>query len=210
MDYADGSSTRYDSPVTDSWEKLSLLDRMVFAVEQVRQRLRRAVSALEAAAIPYAVAGGNAVAAWVATVDPGAVRNTADVDILLRREDLDRAKLALESVGFIYRHTSGIDMFLDGPNGRAREAIHIVPANEKIRPEYHDPAPDVSDAAKPAGINVVKLESLVKMKLTSFRDKDRTHLRDMLDVGLIDSSWVSRFPPDLGARLQQLIDSPEG
>jgi hypothetical protein len=35
------------------------------------------------------VAGGNAVAAWVATVDPSAVRNTQDVDILLRRADLD-------------------------------------------------------------------------------------------------------------------------
>jgi hypothetical protein len=183
---------------------------MVVAVERVRQRLLRAVAALEAAGIPYAVAGGNAVAAWVATVDPGAVRNTADVDILLRREDLEAAKQALGSAGFVYRHTSGIDMFLDGPDGRAREAIHIVPAREKIRPEYHDPAPDVSDAEKPAEITVVKLESLVKMKLTSFRDKDRTHLRDMLEIGLIDQSWVGKFSPELGARLQQLIDSPEG
>jgi Uncharacterised nucleotidyltransferase len=196
--------------VTEPWEKLSLLDRMVLAVELVRQKLNRAVAALEAAGIPYAVAGGNAVAAWVATIDPGAVRNTADVDIRLRREDLQRARHALESAGFVYRHTSGIDMFLDGPNGRAREAIHIVPAREKIRPEYDEPSPDVSDAATPTDISVVKLESLVKMKLTSFRRKDQVHLQDMLEVGLIDPSWVSRFSPELGARLQQLIDSPEG
>ena len=182
---------------------------MVLAVELVRQRLNRAVAALDAAGIPYAVAGGNAVAAWVATIDPGAVRNTADVDILLRREDLDRATRALESAGFVYRHASGIDMFLDGPNGRARRRFTLS-RREKIRPEYHDPAPDVSDAAKPSDINVVKLESLVKMKLTSFRDKDRTHLRDMLEVGLIDESWVPKFSSELGVRLQQLIDSPEG
>jgi hypothetical protein len=48
------------------------------------------------------------------------------------------------------------------------------------------------------------------MKLTSFRDKDRTHLRDLLDVGLIDASWCSRLPPDLAARLQQLLDDPHG
>jgi hypothetical protein len=39
---------------------------MVRAAEKVRERLRRAAGALEAAAIPYAVIGGNAVAAWVA------------------------------------------------------------------------------------------------------------------------------------------------
>ena len=48
------------------------------------------------------------------------------------------------------------------------------------------------------------------MKLTSFRDKDRTHLRDLLDIGLIDAEWVVRFPGELGARLQSLIDTPDG
>src|SRR5437868_8971223 len=87
-------------------------ERMVTAVEKVRERLRRAASALEQAGIPYAVAGGNAVAAWVSEVDEAAVRNTQDVDILLRRGDLDRAKEALAPAGFVYRHSSGIDMFL--------------------------------------------------------------------------------------------------
>ncbi|CAN5543187.1 hypothetical protein BH09PLA1_BH09PLA1_06800 [soil metagenome] len=183
---------------------------MVQAVERVRQRLLRAAAALETAKIPYAVVGGNAVAAWVATVDPSAVRNTQDVDILLRRTDLEAAKTALQAAGFVYRHVSGIDIFLDGPDARARDAVHIVLAGEKVRTEYSSPAPDVTDAAKPDQFRVVALESLVKMKLTSYRDKDKTHVRDMLEVGLIDASWVSRFPPELGARLQQLIDTPEG
>src|SRR5262245_59119239 len=69
-------------------------ERMVTAVEKVRERLRRAATALESAGIPYAVVGGNAVAVWVGEVDEAAVRNTQDVDILLRRADLDRAKEA--------------------------------------------------------------------------------------------------------------------
>ncbi|HEX3355409.1 MAG TPA: hypothetical protein VHS31_00410 [Tepidisphaeraceae bacterium] len=183
---------------------------MVLAVERVRQRLLRAATALESAGVPYAVAGGNAVAAWVATVDPSAVRNTQDVDILLRRSDLPAATKALESAGFIYRHVSGIDMFLDGADARARDAIHIVLAGEKVRPEYHAPTPDVTEFEKPDQFRVIALQSLVKMKLTSFRDKDKTHLRDMLEIGLLDQSWVGRFQPELGAKLQQLIDSPEG
>ena len=187
----------------------SLLDRMVLAVERVRDRLLRAATALESAGIPYAVAGGNAVAAWVATIDAGAARNTQDVDILLRRSDLPAAARALEAAGFIHRHLAGIDVFLDGPDAKARDALRIVIANEKVRPEYHSPTPDVTEAARPEKFCVIALESLVRMKLTSFRDKDRTHLRDLLELGLIDATWTSRFPAELAARLQQLLDTPE-
>src|ERR1041385_4296466 len=80
--------------------------RMIAAVEKVRDRLLRAVRALEQANIPYAIAGGNAVAAWVSRVDEAAVRNTRDVDILLRRADLEAAKHALQAAGFIHRHSA--------------------------------------------------------------------------------------------------------
>lgn len=126
-----------------------ILERMVRAVERVRERLVRATAALEAAGVPYAVAGGNAVAAWVASVDPAAVRNTQDVDILLRRADLDAAASALEAVGFVRRHVAGMDVFLDGPAAKVRDAVHVVPAGEKIRPEYHAPAPQVDEFEKP-------------------------------------------------------------
>ena len=181
---------------------------MVLAVERVRRRLLRAAQALEVAGVPYAVAGGNAVAAWVATVDAGAVRNTQDVDILLRRADLERAAKALASAGFVRRHAAGIDLFLDGPDAKARDAVHLVMAGEKVRPEYAAPAPDVMESEKPDQFRVVALESLVRMKLTSFRLKDRVHLQDMLEVGLIDDTWVRRFPSELASRLQQLIDTP--
>ena len=89
----------------------TLAEKMVLAVERVRERLLRASRALEAAGIPHAVAGGNAVAAWVATVDAGAVRNTPDVDILLRREDLERAAKALEAAGFVRARPLGMTFF---------------------------------------------------------------------------------------------------
>ncbi len=44
------------------------------------------------------------------------------------------------------------------------------------------PTPDVAEAVTIERHNVLQLAALVQMKLTSFRDKDRVHLRDMLDV----------------------------
>jgi len=187
-----------------SWE------RMIRAVEKVRDRLLRAAAALEASAVPYAVVGGNAVAAWVSRVDEAAVRNTRDVDILLRRTDLDRAREALEKAGFLYRHAKGIDMFLDGEGAKARDAVHIVFANEKVRDSDVAALPDVDDSESGDKFRVVTLEALVRMKLTSYRDKDRTHLRDFIDVGLIDQAWCSRFPGELASRLQTLLDDPNG
>lgn len=200
----------YTSPMPRAWADQTLLERMVSAVQRVRDRLERATAALEAAGVPYAVVGGNAVAAWVATVDPAAVRNTQDVDILFRREDLDAAERALTPAGFLRYNVAGVEMFIDGPTGGPRDAVHVIFANEKVRPEYASAAPDVQEFARPDAFNVVALEAIVRMKLTSFRDKDKTHVRDMLDTGLIDATWPARFPPELAARLQMLIDTPGG
>jgi hypothetical protein len=189
---------------------LELLDRQERAMEKVRQRLLRATAALEAAGIPYAVVGGNAVASWVARVDESLVRNTQDVDVLIRRSDLPAAIAALEPAGFIYRHAASIDMFLDGPGAKARDAVHVVFAGEKVRDEYVAPAPAVEESVATDPYRVLTLEALVRMKLTSFRDKDRTHLRDLIDARLIDATWPARLPPELAPRLQELLDNPNG
>ena len=187
-----------------SWE------RMHNAVEKVRLRLLRAASALTQSSVPYAVAGGNAVAAWVSRVDEAAVRNTQDVDIILRRDDLPAARQALEAAGFVYRHVANIDMFLDGPEAKAREAVHIVFAAEKVRADYPSAAPDVSESEDAESFRLLSLDALVRMKLTSYQDKDRVHLRDLMGVGLVDATWLERVPGALRPRLQELLDNPEG
>jgi len=184
------------------------LDRMVRAVEKVRQRLLRATAALQRSGVPYAVAGGNAVAAWVTRVDESAVRNTRDVDILIRRSDFNAAKAALETAGFVYSFIFGVDLFLDGPNARPRDGVHLIFAQEKVRDDELLANPDVTDSEPADHYQVLTLRALVQIKLTAFRDKDRTHLRDLLEVGLIDESWKRFYPPELAERLQALIDTP--
>lgn len=188
----------------------ALWARIERAVEKVKDRLRRVARALDAANVPYAVVGGNAVQIWVAQVDEAAVRNTRDVDIILQRDRLDDAIRALEAAGFVYRKAAGVTMFLDGADAKARDAVHVIFAGEKVRPEYVEPVPPIDACDRMQDVRTLPLESLVRMKLTSFRDKDRTHLRDMLDVGLIDESWLDRFASPLRDRLQELIDTPDG
>lgn len=187
-----------------------VLQRMVDAVELVRQRLVRAAAALKAGSVPYAIVGGNAVAAWVATVDRAAVRNTQDVDVLIRRADLEAAKVALEKGGFVYRQAAGMHLFLDGADASARDAVHIVFAGEFVRPGEAAPNPDVAESSDMGTLRVLNLEALVRIKLTAFRRKDQVHLLDMIGVGLIDQSWIKRLPPVLAGRLQELLDTPEG
>ena len=80
---------------------------------------------------------------------------------------------------------------------------------KRFRAEHPLPSPSLSAADDPAGFRVITLEALVHMKLLSNRDKDRTHIRDLVGVGLIDRSWLAKLPPVLAERLQGILDTPD-
>ena len=184
--------------------------RIERAVEIVKERLRRVTKALNEAEVPYAVIGDNAVQHWVAQVDESVVRNTRDVDIILNEGDLDRAIVALEQVGFIYRRATSVSMFLDGPKAKARDAVHVLFAGKKVREEYPEPVPHIDEYELIEGARTLPLEALVRMKLTSFRREDQVHILDMISIDMIDETWLPRFSPELRQRLQELLDDPDG
>ncbi len=190
--------------VVNGWE------RALMAAEKVKERLRRATKAFDSAGVPYAVVGGNAVAEWVARIDDEAVRNTPDVDLLVRRADFAAARTALEAAGFVYHQLPDVEVFTDGPQGKPSGGVHLLFAGEKVRSEDEHPCPDLDESERAAEFQVVTLPALVRMKLMSWRLKDRVHLRDLIDVGLIDATWPARLPPPLAERLQQLLDNPNG
>ena len=183
------------------------LDKVARTVEKINERLRRGAAALDAAGVPYAVIGGNAVINWVSRVDESMTRFTKDVDFLLRRSDLALATTALETVGFVYRKSGAMTMFLDGPDAKARDAIHVLFAGERVRETDILPAPDVDQCESTGNYRVLSLEALVRMKLNVNRDHDRTHVRDLIKVGLVDASWVGRFTGELATRLQYCLDT---
>ena len=186
------------------WEKA------LMAAEKVKERLRRATRALDAAGVPYAVVGGNAVTEWVARIDDEAVRNTRDVDLLVRRADFAATRAALEAAGFVYYHLMDVDMFIDGPQGKPSAGVHLLFAGEKLRAADEYPCPGLDESERAVEFQVATLRALVRMKLAAWRDKDRTHLRDLIQVGLIDTTWPARLPPPLAERLQSLLDNPNG
>ncbi len=187
------------------------LKRAEMAIERVSERLLRAATALDRADVPYAVSGGNAVAVWVASVDAQAVRSTKDVDLLLRRENLSAAQQALGDVGFEPAEVSGVFMFLDCKEPNPRSAVHVIFAGEKVRPHYAHPAPSPLRASRsPDGFAVLNLPDLLMMKLQAFRDIDRVHVRDLVEVGLIDDALAAQLPPDLRRRLDELRSTPDG
>ena len=188
---------------------LGILDRMERAVAKVRERLLRATASLNDACVPYAVVGGNAVASWVATIDEGAVRTTRDIDLLVRRSDLPVITAALERAGFVRDELLDVVMFRDGAEGKPSEAIHLLFAGEVTRPDHLQPAPQIQTVTDPADFPVITLESLVLMKLMSNRLKDQVHVQDMIGVRLIDESWLTRLPPELAARLKQILDTSD-
>ena len=110
-----------------SWE------RTIRAVDLVKKRLLRA-TALEACGSRTLLSEATPSPPGSGRVDEAAVRFTQDVDLLIARSDLDASKVALEAAGFIYRHVKSVDLFLDEPEAKARDAVHVVFAGEKVRP----------------------------------------------------------------------------
>jgi len=180
------------------------------AVDRVERRLRRVTAALDAAGIPYAVAGGNAVAAWVGRVDPAATRATKDVDVVVRVDDLGRVTTTLEGIGFHRENLRGLVLFIDPDEPSRRSGVHLIWSGQRVRPSYSFAAPTTDEAVRdPEGFLVLDLPALVRMKLTSFRDIDRVHIADMLDVGLIGAEVEAALPVELNARLNELRRSRE-
>jgi len=183
--------------------------RMERAVEKVNDRLRKTVRILEEANVAYAVIGGHAVRAWVAQVDEAALRTTRDVDILVRPDDLPAVMAAMTAAGFHHRFSSGLDMFVEHPEASARDAVHVVLVG-KVERRGDEPNPDIEPWVRANDFRAIALETLVRMKLNAFRDKDRVHLRDMISLGMIDESWLDRYPEQLRVRLDELLNDPDG
>lgn len=187
-------------------QTLSLWEKHVMALDDVTARFNRIKQAFEARAIPYALVGGQAVALWVATIDPSAVRTTKDVDLLVKREDLPKIRAAALAVGMEYFEVMGVGMLLEKSNPNPRHAVRYLWAGEKVRSDDALSSPSVEerielDVATP----VIPLASLVGMKLMANRDQDRVHLRDLIDVGLATRQLLVNLPADLAARLDSLL-----
>jgi hypothetical protein len=174
-------------------------------VDQLFDRIQQLHSLLTAARIPYRIVGGMAVFIHVFERDPLRARLTADVDAAISRQDLPAVIEAARKAGWVFRHAGGVDMLIDeATQARARSAVHLLFLNEKVRPEYVEAIPASAPAQTREGIVLASVADLVRMKLTSYRLKDRVHIQDLDGVGLIDAEIEARLPELLRARLAEV------
>jgi hypothetical protein len=173
------------------------------SVDKILDLAQRFSALLEEAGIPCRVIGGLAVFLHVEERDPMAARLTRDVDVAIERHVLDRVRQAVEPHGFRYRHVAGDDMFLTEDSPKARNAVHVVFVGEKVRPDYLESIP-ASDPARTRGILIAPVADLVRMKLTSYRLKDKVHIQDMDSVGLITPEIEAGLSDPLRTRLAEV------
>jgi hypothetical protein len=169
--------------------------------------LHRIADSLAAEQIPYEVVGGLAVLIHVEEASPEHTSLTRDVDLMIRRADLERVKAAAAKHGFRFRHTAGIDMLIYGDAESARNAVHLVFSGEKVRPDYLAPAPPIEPERKQIhgkDVMVIPVADLVRMKLTSNRDRDRVHIRSMDAAGLVTDDVEQKLAPELAVRLKDI------
>ena len=185
----------------------TLFEERLFALAGV---LHRITEALTAENIPHELIGGLAVLVHVEEADPEHATLTRDVDLMVHRVDLERIKEAAAQRGFRFRHTAGVDMLLYGPTDSAKNAVHLIFSGEKVRPNQATPNPQIEPERKQIHgqeVMVIPVADLLRMKLSSFRDKDRVHVRSMDAAGLITADIENKLTPELAARLKHVRET---
>jgi hypothetical protein len=167
--------------------------------------LHRITGLLDDGGIAHEVVGGLAVLIHVEEADPAQSMLTRDVDLMIRRADLESVKQIAARGDFRFRHVAGIDMLLYGESDSARNAIHLLFSEEKVRPNQASPNPAIEPQRKTflgRTVAVVPIVDLLRMKLSSYRLKDQVHVQVMDASGLITPEVVASLPPDLQERLK--------
>ena len=145
------------------------------------------------AGLEYSVAGGLATYPYVEKVAPDAGRLTRDIDVLMRREDLDRIAEAAKPFGYQHRQVDGVDMLVQSSEPTVRRAVHLLFAVDSA----------LGECRRIRDIRVIPLAELIRMKLTSNRLKDGAHIIDLDEAGLITPDIEATLTPILRERLAE-------
>jgi hypothetical protein len=161
-------------------------------VDQLFDLAKRVETAFSCAGLEYRVVGGLATYLYVEEMEPDAGRLTKDIDIAVRREDLEAIAKAVEPFGLHYRHAAGVDRLVQAAEPSTRRAVHL------------EPTPELGPCRTIQGVRLIPLVDLVRMKLTSFRAKDEAHLKDLDEAGLITAEVETKLSTVLRERLAQV------
>jgi hypothetical protein len=182
----------------------TMFEERLFALVGTLERITKVLTATD---IQFELIGGGAVQGHVSRVEPSAVRNTKDIDIMIHRADLDKLRIAATEHGFTYRHAAGLDMLPPGET-KAINAVHLVFTGERVRPNQAVPNPPLRPehiSVHGVQVAVIPLFDLVAMKLSNNRAIDQVHVQDLNSVGLITPEIERALPVVLRERLREIV-----
>ena len=89
------------------------------------------------------------------------------------------------------------------------DGVHLHFSGEKVKPDQEPNPPLAPERLTVYGkeVAVVPVSDLVRMKLNSYRDKDRVHVRGLDAAGLITPEVEKALPANLQSRLQHIRDT---
>lgn len=161
------------------------------------------IKALRDAGVTFEFVGGVAVNVniWPPRFPPFVTR---DIDLLIRREDLDRVVKAGESLGYRSKKIVG-GYTLFQPKEFFEESVRLLFVGEFSKSTQPFPHPELHPEEKSfldITIPVAPLKDVLRMTMTSFRPIDIVYLEFLDEAGLITPTLEAQLPPTLAERLK--------
>jgi hypothetical protein len=178
-------------------------DKFFMEASPIHETMRRLSRILDEMQIPFAIAGAMAANAH------GHKRTTADVDILIRREDLLRFKAQHIGLGWM-------DKFEGSKN--FKDTITSVNVDTLIVGDYPGdglpkpvafPAPEDVSFRNEDGIPFLRLETLLELKIScgmtvSHRPRDFDDVIQLIRVNRLPLEFAQKLNPFVVSKYQEL------
>lgn len=172
------------------------VDAFMVQRSPVHDTMRRLAKALSDLDIPFAIAGAMAANAH------GHRRTTADVNVLMRREDLTRFKDYWIGRGWqnLFEGSKG---FKDTMNNVKVDVLIVgdYPGDGKVKPVSFPP-PESASEVHDQGLPYLNLKTLLDLKIASGMTAAH-RLQDLADV--IQLIRINALPPDYSDQLSPFV-----
>lgn len=170
------------------------VDAFMMERSPVHDTMRRLAKAFNELEIPFAIAGAMAANAH------GHRRTTADVDVLLRREDLKRFKDCWIGRGWLDLF-EGSKGFKDTLNGVKVDVLVVgdYPGDGKVKP-ISFPTPESVREVHDGNLPFLNLKTLLELKIASgmtaaHRLQDLADVIQLIRINALDQAFASQLNP---------------